>query len=78
MIAFVGVFDMLKTFLLFWPANAMPIWLFVTLLQLKIPLTTFFRSCCIEEMSHYAIHWLSALVILVGCIVGMLTLKDND
>lgn len=31
-IAFVGVLDMFKSFLLFWPANVMPLWLLISVL----------------------------------------------
>lgn len=69
---------MLRSFFLFWPSNVMPIWLLLTLMQLKIPLITFMRFCCIEEVRHYWAHWLSALVILSGCVVHMLRLQEQD
>jgi hypothetical protein len=69
---------MLKFFFLFWPANVMPLWLLISLLQLKLPLTTLLRSCCINEVSHYFVHWLSAIVIFGGCIVHLFRLSDID
>jgi len=77
-VAVIGGLDMMKSFLFFWSANVMPIWLLITLLQLKIPLTTIMRGCCIDEVRHYLTHWIAALVILVGCVVNMLTLTIND
>jgi hypothetical protein len=46
-ISLVGCLDMLKSFFLFWPANVMPLWLLVAMLQLFIPLNMILRSCCI-------------------------------
>ena len=46
-ISLVGCLDMLKSFFLFWPANVMPLWLLVSLLQVFIPLNMILRSCCI-------------------------------
>lgn len=80
-ICFVAFLDLMKAFFLFWPANVVPIWLLLTMLQYKIPFITLLRSCCIEEVSHYLIHWFSALLIFVGCIVNIFTLKyypDED
>jgi len=78
MISLVGCLDMLKSFFLFWPANVMPLWLLVSMLQLFIPLNMILRSCCIQNVLHYNVHWLSALVILVGCIISMLTLNQDN
>ena len=76
-ISLVGCIDMLKSFFLFWPANVMPIWLLVSMLQLFIPLNMILRSCCINNVLHYNIHWISALVIIVGCIVSAITLQQE-
>lgn len=67
---------MLKYFFLFWSANVMPLWLLLALLQFKIPMITLLRSCCIEEVSHYMVHWLSALLILTGCVVNLFTMQE--
>ena len=56
---------MLYAFFLFWPANVIPIWLIITLLQLFIPLNLFLRSCCVG-LKHYKIHIYASLIILVG------------
>mmetsp|Transcript_14262 Transcript_14262/g.24261 ORF Transcript_14262/g.24261 Transcript_14262/m.24261 type:complete len:124 (+) Transcript_14262:437-808(+) len=55
----------------------MPLWLLVSLLQLFIPLNILMKSCCIEEVEHHWIHWLSSLIIFIGCVVNSLTLQDN-
>lgn len=73
----ISILDMLKSFFLFWPANVMPFWLLISLLQLFIPINLFLRSCCIEETRHYKIHWLSGLMILVGCILNMFTISTH-
>ena len=49
-IGFCGCLDMIKSFCLFWPANALPIWLLISLMQLFIPLNMLLRACCIEEV----------------------------
>lgn len=69
---------MLRSFFLFWPANVVPFWLLISFLQLKIPLMTFMRFCCIEEVRHYWTHWFSALVILSACIVHLFRLQQPD
>ena len=65
------ILDLAKSFFLFWPANVMPYWLLISILQLFIPINLLFRTCCIEDTRHYKIHWLSALLIFVGVIVNM-------
>jgi len=77
-IFFVGLLDILKSFFLIWPANVMPIWLFISVLQLKIPLNLVLRTCCIEELSNYKITWISSLVIFVGFFINMLVLTKNQ
>jgi len=67
-----------KSFLLFWPANVMPYWLLISLLQLFIPINLLFRTCCIEDTRHYKIHWISGILILVGCIVNMCTIGTYE
>lgn len=74
----IAVIDMLKSLFLFWPANSMPIWLFLSLLQLFIPLNMLFRSCCISGIRHSRIHQISSAIIFVGCIINSLTLLDNS
>jgi len=77
-ILFVAVLDMLKSFFFFWPANMMPLWLLTCLLQLFVPLNLMLRSCCIEEVSQYKVHWLSSFVILGGCIISMFSINGID
>jgi hypothetical protein len=76
-ISLVGCLDMLKSFFLFWPANVMPLWLLVSMLQLFIPLNMILRSCCIQNVLHHNVHWLSALVIIIGCVLSVMTLKKD-
>ena len=78
LIFFNRILDILKSFFLIWPANVMPIWLFISVLQLKIPLNLVLRTCCIEELSNYKKTWISALVIFVGFFINMLTLTVNN
>ena len=74
----VSIIDLLKAFFLFWPANAMPMWLLISLLQLFIPLNMLLKSFCIDGVQHHKIHWIAALIIMVGCIVNMVTLGHQD
>ena len=68
---------MLYAFFLFWPANMIPIWLLVSLLQFFIPLNMLFRSCCLG-LKHYAIHVIAGFVILAATVLNMVDLADND
>tara|TARA_B110000285_G_C15097310_1_gene602849 strand:- start:837 stop:1154 length:318 start_codon:yes stop_codon:yes gene_type:complete len=54
----------------------MPLWLLISVLQLFVPLVTILRACCIESVRHYTVHWLSSLLILIGVIVNLVTLKE--
>jgi hypothetical protein len=36
------------------------------------------RSCCIDEVKHYWVHWLSSVVIFTGCIIHMMRLDLDD
>uniref|UniRef100_A0A7S3IV51 Uncharacterized protein n=1 Tax=Strombidium inclinatum TaxID=197538 RepID=A0A7S3IV51_9SPIT len=76
-ISMIGLVDMLKAFFLIWPANVIPLWLLISLLQLFIPLNLMLRSCCIEEVSHKWVHWLMSLVILAGAIYNMFTMSES-
>jgi hypothetical protein len=73
-IIIVGILDMLKSFLLYWPANIVPLWMLVSMMQLFIPLNMILRSCCLESVFHYNIHWISGLIIFVGCIISLTTI----
>jgi hypothetical protein len=35
------------------------------------------RSLCIEKISHYAIHWMSSIIIIAGAVINMFTLEAN-
>jgi len=56
----------------------MPLWLLISLMQLFIPLNLMLRSCCIEEVEHFWIHWFSGIIILTGGVLNMLTLKIHQ
>ena len=68
----------MKAFFLIWPANVMPLWLLISILQVFIPLNMTLRSLCIGHVSHYRFHWASGFVILVGGILNMLTLEKHQ
>lgn len=55
----------------------MPIWLLISILQLFVPLVTILRACCIESVRHYAVHWISSLIILIGVIINLVTLRED-
>ena len=62
---------MLYAFFLFWPANVLPVWMLVSLLQAFIPLNMLFRSCCIG-LKHYTIHVVAGFVIVIAVLLNML------
>lgn len=70
-IALVGMLDMLYAFFLFWPANVIPVWMLLVLLQLFIPLQMLVRSACIG-LKHYKTHTIASLVILTAVCISML------
>ena len=35
------------------------------------------RACCITEVSHYKVHYFASILIMVGVIVGFLTLNQT-
>jgi len=67
---------MLYAFFLFWPANMIPIWLLISLLQFFIPLNMFFRSCCIG-LKHYLIHIVAGCIILGAIVINMIDISDS-
>ena len=75
MIGFIGLLDTFYAFFRFWPANVMPVWLLIILLQLFIPLNTLLRSSCVG-LKHYKIHMFSSLIIIVGCAISFGDLSD--
>mmetsp|Transcript_21402 Transcript_21402/g.26340 ORF Transcript_21402/g.26340 Transcript_21402/m.26340 type:complete len:273 (-) Transcript_21402:549-1367(-) len=76
-IGIIGALDMLYAFFLFWPANMIPVYLLVALLQFFIPLNMLFRSCCLG-LKHYAIHVIAGFVILLATILSMVDLADYE
>ena len=56
----------------------MPIWLFLSILQLKIPLNLFLRTCCIDEVENYKQTWGSAILIFVGTVINLFRLSGED
>ena len=71
------MFDMLYAFFLFWPANVIPVYLLITLLQFFIPLKMLFRSCCIG-LKHYTKHVIAGAIILVGVVLSMVDVAQLD
>lgn len=67
---------MLYAFFLFWPANMIPIWLLISLLQFFIPLNMLFRSCCIG-LKHHLIHVAAGFIILVAVLLTMIDITDS-
>lgn len=65
---------MFNAFFLFWPANVIPIWLLIILMQLFIPLKMFIGAC-LKSVEYYKIHIYSSLIILFGIILGMINFK---
>lgn len=68
---------MAYAFLLFWPANVMPVWLMVTLMQMFIPLKLFL-SMYFNKLQYYPKHMLAAFGILVAVAVNIVNLKDKS
>ena len=62
--------DMVYAFLLFWPANILSPWLFITLLQFYIPMNLFLKSF-INKLQYNRIHFYSAFLILVGIALSL-------
>ena len=67
----VGILDMLYAFFLFWPANVLPIWLLITLLQLFIPLNLLVRGCCVK-VATYKTHILAGFIISSAVALNLL------
>lgn len=67
---------MAYAFLLFWPANVMPVWLMVTLMQLFIPFKLFL-SMYFNKLQYYPKHMLAAGGILVAVAINLVNLKDR-
>ena len=72
---FISVLDMMYAFLLFWPANVIPLWILVSLLQFFIPLNMLFRSCCIG-MKHYTKHFMAGFIIMIAVLLNMIEVSN--
>ena len=70
-IGFIGMLDMLYAFFLFWPANVIPIWLLISMLQFFIPFNMLVRSCVLG-LRHYQIHALAGFVIFAAVCINLL------
>ena len=71
------VLDMLYAFFLFWPANMIPLWLLVSLLQFFIPLNMLFRSC-IMGLQHYTRHVIAGFVICAAVVLNFIDITDSE
>ena len=67
---------MLYAFMLFWPANVLPIYLLVALLQIYIPLNILTRSMFMDS-DQYAKHKLASVVIAAAVICNSFVLVDQ-
>ena len=67
---------MLYAFFLFWPANVLPLYLLIALLQIYIPLNILSRSLFMES-DQYAKHKLASLIITVAVVLNSFVLIDN-
>ena len=76
-IGIIGMLDMLYAFFLFWPANVIPVYLLISLLQFFIPLNMLFRSCCIG-LKHYTKHVFAGFVILAAVVLNMIDITEDE
>ena len=67
---------MLYAFFLFWPANILPYYLLISLLQIFIPLNLIMRSLAVGQKQHKK-HILAVIVIFSAVIINSIVLKDN-
>lgn len=75
-IATIGAIDMARAVLLFWPANVLPLYLLITLLQIYIPLNYLMRQLVVGVKQHKK-HTFAALTILLAVGVNSSTLQSN-
>lgn len=64
-IGLIGLLDMFYAFFLFWPANVIPIWMLIVLLQLFVPFNMLVRSACIG-LTHYKVHSIAGFIIFIA------------
>ena len=74
---FLGVLDMFYAFFVFWPANTIPMWLLVSLLQFFIPLNMFIRWCCMKLKFHRLQYW-AGLIIVVAIALAFMDLHNEE
>lgn len=56
---------MMYAFFLFWPANILPIYFLVCLLQIYIPLNILMRQICMSSQ-QYSKHKIASMIILAA------------
>jgi len=66
---------MLYAFFLFWPANVLPLYLLIALLQIFIPLNIWMRLLIMQSEQHKK-HNLAAAIIIIALIVNSFVLID--
>jgi hypothetical protein len=76
-ILLVGLLDMIYAFLLFWPANGIPIWLMISLLQMFIPLNTFIRASYMN-LRFNKVHYAAGGIILLAVVINLLGFAIDD
>lgn len=67
---------MLYAFFLFWPANVLPLYLLIALLQIYIPLNILTRSLFMES-DQYTKHKIASLIITVAVIMNSFVLVNE-
>jgi len=66
---------MLYAFFLFWPANVLPLYLLIALLQIFIPLNIWMRLLIMQSEQHKK-HNLAAAIIIIALVVNSFVLID--
>lgn len=67
---------MLYAFFLFWPANVLPLYLLIALLQIYIPLNILIRSLFMKS-DQYPKHKLASLIIMIAVVMNSFVLLNN-
>ena len=75
-IIFIGIFDMLYAFFLFWPANVIPLCLLINMMQLFIPLNMFVRRSLLG-LRHFKVHAMAGIIILVAFCINLIDFTDS-
>ena len=75
--AVIGVCDMFYAFFVFWPANTIPMWLLVTLLQFFIPINMFIRHLAMKLKFH-KVQLIAGVIILVAVLVNFMDLLEQN